>query len=76
MSRFNFDIFVVYDHPLDYPEHFAVRVHHVNGGRTIRGEKVEIFDTVEEARAYAGDCGRVRIRRDPDDDPKIVETWI
>jgi hypothetical protein len=70
--------YVIYDHPTDYPEHFVVRVHWIVSGRVepITEAICHTFVTLDEARQFAGQDGRVKINRHENDDSKIVETWI
>jgi hypothetical protein len=65
------EIFVIYDHPRDYPGHFVVR-------RWLGDRPTEDFAialTLAEARAEVP-RGRVRLARSAADDPVIVETWV
>jgi len=65
-------IFVVYDRPSDFPDHYVVR--------EFRGPTVALsaltFDDLESARAHLAEHGLVRLDRHPSDDPKILETWL
>lgn len=65
----------VYDHPLDFPEAFVVRAHRVTAGRSEPTDKIFVAPTLEEVRTLVPP-GLHRLNRRPDDDPKIVETWI
>jgi hypothetical protein len=70
-------MWVIYDHPRDFPEHFVVRMQ--CSGAPPFGSRVAsiavLCRTLEEARAqvpiYCSLFGR-----DPADDPVIVETWL
>jgi hypothetical protein len=65
------DLFVVYDHPRDFPEKFVVR----RWQGIVPTAEFALADSLEEARAKVpGDC--VRIDRNPADDPAILETWL
>lgn len=67
--------FVVYDHPKDYPEGFVVRQWIIQrGSDPIAGQAVG-GPTLESVRA-AIPRDKVRLERDPSDDPSIFETWI
>lgn len=69
-------MFVIYDHPSDYPESFLVR-------RWLVGEEqalaeitpTAVVGSLEEARA-AVPAGLTCLPRQPADDPKIVEVWL
>ena len=65
------ELFVVYDHPRDYPGHFVVR-------RWLGDQPTEDFavaDTIEAARAEVP-MGLHRMPPQPGEDAVIVETWI
>jgi len=69
-------MWTIYDHPLDFPAHFVVRMHVVDGS----GEpKVYCFGVVclslEDAREQVP-VYCTRLPREPADDPMIVETWL
>jgi hypothetical protein len=68
-------MYVVYDHPKDFPDYFVVRRHVVKNGEARASLACKYFDTLEQARLSVPD-GRVCITRHPDDDPAILETWI
>lgn len=66
-------IWTIYDHPLDYPEHYIVRIWfgecpHPTAARC------DTLDLARELVQTAG--GVVCLGRLPDDDPKVVESWI
>lgn len=65
------EMFVVYDHPLDYPGHFVVR--RWSGDQPT--ENFAVARTIEEARAHVP-MGLHRLPRQPDDDAAIVEVWL
>lgn len=69
-------MFVVYDHPSDYPDTFVARAHLTGKGRAeptafaIRATELDAIQTAMEA------LGLVKLDRFPQDDPVILETWI
>jgi hypothetical protein len=65
------EMFVIYDHPKDYPGHFVVR----RWFGTIATSDFAIANTIEEARAEVPD-GLVRLPHQPGEDAVIAETWI
>jgi hypothetical protein len=76
-SRRGLRMWTVYDHPLDFPEHWVVRP-----GRVLRdgyhpAPRAWPFDTLEEARAFIDSLneGLVRIQGRDRSDPKIREVW-
>ena len=65
------EMFVIYDHPLDYPGHFVVR-------RWMGGKPTEDFaiaDSIETARTEVPP-GMYRLPRQSGEDKVILETWI
>jgi hypothetical protein len=69
--------YTIYDHPLDFPDHFVVRawliVHGMSEPQAT--EEHYLCDTLNEARERVPD-GLVCFQRNDDDDPKVVETWV
>jgi hypothetical protein len=65
------ELFIIYDHPRDYPGHFVVRRWVLDSPTA----DFAIADTLEAARAEVP-AGMHRIPRRPEDDPVIVETWV
>lgn len=68
----------IYEHPIDYPDHFVARVWRI-GPHTMESGEIRLADTLDQAREsvhalapHADFC----IERNPEDDPKIVETWL
>lgn len=69
-------VVAVYDHPKDYPQSYAARVHIVSRGRHWPSPNIFIVRvTLEEVRA-AIPAGMHRMNRQPTDDPCIVETYL
>lgn len=64
-------IFVVYDHPIDFPDKFAVRL--FDGAQPTN--IVLLADTLKAARA-AVPGHFLRVTRQASDEPHIVETYI
>lgn len=71
VSSANIRMYVVYDHPSDYPNCFVVRLWK-NGQPTLTHILAE---SLEQARKMIPN-GLVRIPRHVSDDPVIVETWV
>ena len=67
-------IFVVYDHPTDFPDHVVARLWITKPERPIH--LVLRASAVEPLRDFLDACGLVHLSRSPDDDPTILETWI
>lgn len=67
-------LWVIYDHPEDYPDNFVVREQKVSGNQISYSTPV-IVASVDEARS-AIPPGLFRLPRDPSYVLAIVETWI
>jgi hypothetical protein len=68
-------MWVVYERPSDFPDHYVVRMHWVHsrgGGAAMIGG---LYVSLEEARADVPP-GCVRFGRDACADPVILETWL
>lgn len=72
---FDFIVWVIYDHPKDYPESFVVRGQTIVNGETIYGSP-RCFRTLEDARQIGVPPGLVCLARYEEDDPVIIETWL
>jgi hypothetical protein len=68
-------MWVVYNHPKDFPEGFIARLHLAVDGRTLPTAAVQRAGTLAELRDLLP-RGLVRIARNPQDDPVILETWL
>jgi hypothetical protein len=70
------EMFVVYARPKDYPDKFVVRRWWITPGKPEPdADWVYVAETLEEVRAKVpGWC--VRLERNPQDEPQIVECWI
>jgi hypothetical protein len=65
-------LWVIYDHPRDFPNCIVARKW-VLDRPTL--EHME-FATLEDARNHFRRWGLVCLTRNPEDDAKIVETWL
>jgi hypothetical protein len=68
-------MWTVYDHPTDHPDSFCGAAASGWRGRRYHAHKLST-DNIETIRMVLRHAGLVPIERDPDDDAKIVETWI
>jgi hypothetical protein len=70
-------LFTIYDHPTDVPEPFGfvVREWHIRKEGAVPDPEARFAMTLEEARTLIPP-GLYRLERNPEDDPKIVETWL
>jgi len=67
----------IYKYPKDYPDRYVVRAWTIGDeGEVVFNPEVLVLSvTLEEAREYLP-VGLIRVERDPEDDPVIVETWL
>ena len=75
MSGDVLSMWVVYERPKDYPTSYVVRRHAITSGGHYATPDHTIHATLEEARA-AVPKWTVRLIRDPNDEPQIVECWV
>jgi len=70
-------IYVLYDHPSDFPNHFLIRRHFILGGR-IKPEKGAfiVSNDLDFLRQKLKKMDLICIPRDETDDPVIIESWI
>lgn len=70
MSRLS--IWVVYDHPEDWPEYYVAR--EWIGDQP--GNMVTLDRNLDRLRERLQRLGLVRLERMPEDEPHILETWL
>lgn len=70
MSRLS--IWVVYDHPADWPEYYVAR--EWIGDQP--GNMVTLDRNLDRLRERLQRLGLVRLERMPEDEPHILETWL
>ena len=70
-------VWVIYDHPKDFPNTYVVRPQFVMKDNSIMPCKAAwTNDDLDSLRDALADSGLTCLARMPGDDPKIVETWI
>lgn len=71
-------LWVIYDHPSDFPNDFVMRAHSALTKSMEFSGALEPYyaGTLEQLRELAMDLGLVRLSRDQNDEPHIVEVWI
>ena len=69
-------VWVIYDHPADYPDVFIARQFLIVGGDVIPTENTISHRDVDEIRQKLLNHGLGLVPRFTHDDPKIVETWM
>lgn len=68
-------MWVIYDHPKDYPNSFVMREWIIEGGGYKPTGQWIVKDTIEECRAQLPN-GAINLGRYPEDDPVIAEVWV
>jgi hypothetical protein len=68
-------MWVVYDHPADYPDAYVARQHVVGTSGNTPTNRVMVGE-LESIRTRLATQGLVQLYRHQDDDPAIVETWL
>lgn len=69
------EMWTIYRHPKDYPLHFVVRKHVVDGAGSRPTPDFSLHGTLDEARGAIPPY-RYNLGRYAEDEPQIVETWI
>ena len=70
-------LYVVYQHPRDFPRHVVVRAQAVHtSGAGWNARVACLYDTLEEAQREYEALGLSFLNRAPGDDPVIVGTWL
>jgi len=69
-------LWVIYDHPRDFPDAFVVRCQTVDGTGVTIAPCARLFPSLARARAWLAQQGLTCLAREPEDDPVIVETWL
>jgi hypothetical protein len=69
-------MWVVYDHPADYPDRYVARQHVVGIAGDQSTDRTMVSLSLESIRTALANQGLVCITRNPEDDPVIVETWL
>lgn len=68
-------IWTIYDHPADYPEWFVARPHIIRPKTAGPMPMHLMAKELERLRLILPD-GLVRMERQPNDDPCILEVWV
>lgn len=69
-------VWVIYDHPKDYPDFYVVRKQIAGNGQVRPTGHYFLSNTLGPLRQIVEAMGLTCIPRDPSDDPVIVECWI
>ena len=76
MNETIMSMWVVYDHPLDYPTEFVARRHEVTKEGSRPTNEAMSSHSLDLLRDELVGRGLTCLTRSPEDDPKIVETWL
>jgi hypothetical protein len=75
MTETDLPMWVVYDHPSDYPQQYVARQHIIGvAGQRPTGRMMA--GTLDSIRAALANLDLVCLARSEADDPVIVETWL
>lgn len=76
-------MWVVYDHPRDYPDHYVAREHTVSNGKSTPTPEHFYHTDVDSVRGWVHQRARehgittaVCFPRHEEDETQILETWI
>jgi hypothetical protein len=69
-------MWVVYDHPTDYPTEYVARRHEVVAGGSRPTNEAMASRDLDMLRDELAGRGLVMLQRMDGDDPKIMETWL
>lgn len=69
-------MWTIYKHPKDYPDSYVARLWEADAGGPRMTASVVIASSLEFLREQMMDMGLVKLDRQPDDDPVIVEVWL
>ncbi len=76
MRQGSLPVFTLFDHPLDMPTHYVVRMFLTSPSGTQITTAVCTYERLDDARASLEEAGLLCMPRDEKDDPKIVESWL
>jgi hypothetical protein len=74
-KRDRLPMFVIYDHPTDFPDSYVARLW-VTLPQPQSTEFVILSERIGNLRQIMEQIGFAQLARDPADDPKALETWI
>jgi hypothetical protein len=68
-------LWTIYDKPADYPDGFIARRFEVGGGQPVATSDT-LTGELEALRQTFWKAGLMKLSRQEDDEPQIVETWV
>jgi hypothetical protein len=69
-------MWTVYDHPRDFPNSYVARCFDVDGSGPRATDNIMVSPSLDALRDMLAARGLTALCRSPEDDPKIVETWL
>lgn len=69
-------MWVIFDHPLDFPDYFVAHKRAIYPGQDIPTRVFILDPNLEQLRDTMRERGLACLTRSPEDHPKIIETWI
>ena len=69
-------MWIVYDHPTDFPTEFVARRHEIVRGGSRPTNEAMASHSLDSLREALVGRGLTCLSRSPHDDPNIVETWL
>lgn len=69
-------IWTLYEHPTDYPNEYVLRRFDVEPDMAIGTKHCLTADTADELRDAAMRAGLTRIKRNPEDESQVMESWL
>ena len=76
VKRGALSMWTVYEKPTDYPNGYVARRFEAAAGVTAATAMTLKSRELEPIREKLSRAGLVRLDRNPDDEPQIVETWL
>ncbi len=69
-------VWVIYDHPLDYPQGYVLRAQYAMEDQTVKVDTVAWFASNPDDLRAIVPMGYTKLMPMQGDDPAILETWI
>jgi hypothetical protein len=76
VSETDLPMWVVYDHPSDFPDRYVARQHIIGIAGQQPTDRTMVSLSLDSIRAALANLGLVCVVRSEEDDPVIVETWL
>ena len=69
-------MWTVYDHPTDFPHCYVARRFEISAEGAKATNSAMVGTDLGKLRDALAEMGLTPLNRNPEDDPKIVETWL